>query len=272
MDGGEATALLAGAGVDLAPADVDRLVARTEGWPAGLYLAALAMNAGSPHLAVASSVTGTERFIAEYLRSEFLDRVSRSDVLFLTRASILDRMSGPLCDQTVGRTGSSRVLHRLEQRNLLVIPMDRDGEWYRYHHLFRELLYGELMRREPETVGELHLRAASWYEANHLPEAALEHAQHAGDVEGVARLVLALANPVWGSGRLDTVLRWMSWFEDRELIVEQPGVAVHGALILALVGNAPDAERWANAALRTTRTGTLSDGNTLEGTLAYCGR
>ena len=157
MDGGEATALLAGAGVDLAPADVDRLVARTEGWPAGLYLAALAMNAGSPHLAVASSVTGTERFIAEYLRSEFLDRVSRSDVVFLTRASILDRMSGPLCDQTVGRTGSSRVLHRLEQRNLLVIPMDRDGEWYRYHHLFRELLYGELMRREPETIGELHL-------------------------------------------------------------------------------------------------------------------
>ena len=150
--------MLAGAGVDLAPGDVDRLVARTEGWPAGLYLAALAMNAGSPHLAAASSVTGTERFIAEYLRSEFLDRVSRSDVLFLTRASILDRMCGPLCDQTVGRTGSSRVLHRLEQRNLLVIPMDRDGEWYRYHHLFRELLHGELMRREPETIGDLHLR------------------------------------------------------------------------------------------------------------------
>ena len=127
---------------------------RTEGWPTGLYLAALAMNAGSPHLAAASSFSGTDRFVAEYLRSEFLDRVSRSDVLFLTRTSILDRMCGPLCDATVGRTGSSRVLQRLEQRNLLVIPIDRDSEWYRYHHLFGELLHAELMRREPEMVRE----------------------------------------------------------------------------------------------------------------------
>ena len=269
MDAGEAAALLAGAGVDLAPADVDRLVARTEGWPAGLYLAALAVNAGGPHLAAASSVTGTERFIAEYLRSEFLDRVSRSDVLFLTRTSILDRMCAPLCDATVGRTGSGRVLQRLEQRNLLVIPMDRDGEWYRYHHLFGELLRGELLRREPEMINELHLRAASWYEANGLPEAGLEHVERAGDVERAARLVLTLANPGWASGRLDTVLRWMQWFADNDLIEKQPAVAVHGALIFALVGKVADAERWAAAAQRTTRTGALSDGNTMEATLAY---
>ena len=242
---------------------------RTEGWPTGLYLAALAMNAGSPHLAAASSFSGTDRFVAEYLRSEFLDRVSRSDVLFLTRTSILDRMCGPLCDATVGRTGSSRVLQRLEQRNLLVIPIDRDSEWYRYHHLFGELLHAELMRREPEMVRELHLRAAAWYEANNLPEAAVEHAQRAADADLAARLVLTLANPVWASGRLDTVLRWMQWFADHELMEEQPAVAVHGALLLALVGNAPAAERWADAAQHTTRTGTLSDGNTMEGTLAY---
>ena len=269
MDATQARALLDGAGVAVSDVDVERLVVRTEGWPAGLYLAALAMNAGSPHLAVASTFSGTDRFVAEYLRSEFLDRVSRADVLFLTRASILDRMCGSLCDETVGRTGSSRVLHRLEQRNLLVIPMDRDGEWYRFHHLFRELLHAELLRREPEMVRELHLRAASWYEANGLQEAAIAHAQRAGDVERVARLVLTLANPVWASGRLDTVLRWMQWFSDNELIEEQPAVAVHGALIFALVGNAADAERWAAAAQRTTRTGILSDGNTMEGTVAY---
>ena len=269
MDATQARALLDDAGVHLSDVDVERLVARTEGWPTGLYLAALAMNAGSPHLAAASSFSGTDRFVAEYLRSEFLDRVSRSDVLFLTRTSILDRMCGPLCDATVGRTGSSRVLQRLEQRNLLVIPIDRDSEWYRYHHLFGELLHAELMRREPETVRELHLRAAEWYEANNLPEAAVEHAQRAADADLAARLVLTLANPVWASGRLDTVLRWMQWFADHELMEEQPAVAVHGALLLALVGDAPAAERWADAAQHTTRTGTLSDGNTMEGTLAY---
>ena len=150
-------------------------------------------------------------------------RVSRADVSFLTRTSILDRMSGPLCDVTVGGKGSSRVLDRLERRNLLVIPLDRRGEWYRYHHLFRELLHAELMRREPDMVPELHTRAAAWYEANNLPEAAIEHAQHAGDADRVARLVLKVANPVWASGRMDTVLRWMEWFSANDLIEQPPG-------------------------------------------------
>ena len=126
MDRPAARSLLAGAGVaGLSDPEVDHLVRRTEGWPAGLYLASLAINAGSSHLAVTSTFTGDDRFMADYLRSEFLDRVSRADVSFLTRTSILDRMTGPLCDATVGRTGSSRVLRRLEQRNLLVLPLDR---------------------------------------------------------------------------------------------------------------------------------------------------
>ena len=213
--------------------------------------------------------TGDDRFIGDYLRSEFLQRVSRADVSFLTRTSILDRMSGPLCDVTAGRTGSSRVLDRLERRNLLVLPLDRRGDWYRYHPLFRELLHAELTRREPDIVPELHSRAAAWYEANDLPESAIEHAQHAGDADRVARLVLKVANPVWASGRLDTVLRWMEWFTANELIETQPAVAVHGALIYALIGRAGDAERWARAAERTTFSGTLADGNTMESTLAY---
>ncbi len=157
---------------------------------------------------------------------------------FLTRTSILERLTGPLCDEIVGRSGSSRLLRRLERRNLLVLPLDRTGGWYRYHHLFRELLHAELMRREPEMVTELHTRAASWYEANDLPEAAIDHAQTAGDDERVARLMLRIANPVWASGRLDTVLRWMEWFSDHGLLERQPAVAVHGALIFALVGQA----------------------------------
>src|SRR5262249_15717262 len=153
---------------ELDDVDVDELVERTEGWPAGLYLAALAMNAGGARSDVGSVAAGDDRFIADYLRSEFLDRASRADVAFLTRSSILDRLTGALCDVTVGRRESCRVLDRLERRNLLVIPVDRRGEWYRYHHMFRELLHAELVRREPEMIPELHARAASWYEANGL--------------------------------------------------------------------------------------------------------
>ena len=268
MSGPEAQSLLVGAGVAFAEDLADELVDRTEGWPAGLYLAALAINAGS-RVESSFRFTGDDRFIGDYLRSEFLQRVSRADVSFLTRTSILDRMSGPLCDVTAGRTGSSRVLDRLERRNLLVLPLDRRGEWYRYHHLFRELLHAELTQREPDMVPELHTRAAAWYEANNLPEAAIEHAQHAGDVDRVARLVLKVANPVWASGRLDTVLRWMEWFSANDLIESQPAIAVHGALIYALIGRAGDAERWARAAERTTFRGTLADGNTMESSLAY---
>ncbi len=264
----EARSLLVAAGIESAEDLADELIDRTEGWPAGLYLAALAINAGS-RVESTLRFTGDDRFIGDYLRSEFLQRVSRADVSFLTRTSILDRMSGPLCDVTAGRTGSGRVLDRLERRNLLVLPLDRRGDRYRYHPLFRELLYAELTRREPDIVPELHSRAAAWYEANDLPESAIEHAQHAGDADQVARLVLKVANPVWASGRLDTVLRWMEWFTANELIETQPAVAVHGALIYALIGRAGDAERWARAAERTTFGGTLADGNTMESSLAY---
>ncbi len=264
----EARSLLVGAGVASAEDRVDELIDRTEGWPAGLYLAALAINAGS-RVENTFRFTGDDRFIGDYLRSEFLHRLSRADVSFLTRTSVLDRLSGPLCDVTAGRKGSSRVLDRLERRNLLVLPLDHRGDWYRYHHLFRELLYAELMRREPDMVPELHSRAAAWYEASKLPEAAIEHAQQAGDADRVARLVLKVAHPVWASGRLDTVLRWMEWFSAHDLIGAQPAVAVHGALIYALIGRAGDAERWARAAERTTFSGTLADGNTMEGSLAY---
>ena len=144
MSDREAAALLGGAGVDAGAHDVDDLVQRTEGWPAGLYLAALAMRAGSPRAEAGFSVTGDDRFVGDYLRSELLDRVSRAEVAFLTRTSILDRMCGGLCDAVVGRTGSSRTLEQLESRNLLVVPLDRRREWYRYHHLFRELLHAEL--------------------------------------------------------------------------------------------------------------------------------
>jgi LuxR family maltose regulon positive regulatory protein len=269
MERAEARALLRGAGVDLTESAIETLVEHTEGWPVGLYLAALAVKAGSREVGVERTFTGDDRFMGDYLRTEILDRVSRTDATFLARTSILERLCGPLCDATVATKGSGRLLDRLARDNKLVIPLDRRGEWYRYHHLFRDLLRAELERREPETISELHGRAARWYQDHGYLEAAIDHAQLAADVDRVAELVLQVANPVWSSGRLETVLRWMEWFPANGRIEEHPAIALHGALIHALIGRAGDAERWANAAHRTTFDGVLSDGNSMAGSLAY---
>ncbi len=161
------------------------------------------------------------------------------------------------------------MLEELENRNLLVIPLDARREWYRYHHLFRELLLAELVRREPEVVPELHVRAAEWYEANGMPEAAIDHAQAAGDADRVARLMLVHVNHVWASGRSDTILRWLAWFDDQDVIREYPGIAVHGSLMFALAGRLRDAEHWATVAESSPATGVLDDGNTVEASVAY---
>ena len=207
--------------------------------------------------------------MVEYLGSELLSRLSEDEVSFLTRTSVLERMCGPLCDSMLGATGSAAILESFERSNLLLVALDRRAEWYRYHHLLRDLLGAELQRREPEIVPRLHLGAAAWYEANGLPELAIDHARQAGDPDRVARLVLDVMQPVWASGRVDTVLRWMEWFEHKNLIERYPAVAVHGALIFALLGRPAKAERWSAAAERSPPTGRLPDGSTMASYLAY---
>jgi LuxR family transcriptional regulator, maltose regulon positive regulatory protein len=265
----EAALLLKGAGADADEASIDDLLRRTEGWPVGLYIAALAMKSGTQQNEVGFTFTGDDIFMGDYLRSELLDRVSGEEASFLTRTSVLDRMCGPLCDAIVGERGSGRVLEQLESRNLLVVPLDRRREWYRYHHLLRELLQTELQRREPELVADLHFRAAAWFEANAMPEAAIEHAQAAGDYDRVARLVLELQQPVWASGRVETVQRWMEWLSDVTAAEHFGAIATHGSLIFALLGRPSEAERWAAAVERASPVGILPDGSTMEGTLAY---
>ena len=178
-------------------------------------------------------------------------------------------MCGPLCDVLVDGTSSARMLHRLERHNLLVVPLDRRGEWYRYHHLFRELLQAELRRNTPELVDDLHLLAAHWYEEHGMAEAAIDHATAAGDFENVARIVLEVMQGVWASGRVDTVRTWMELLDRRPGAPYYAAVAAHGALIFALLGNAREAERWVGVAESAPKIGTLPDGNTVVATLAY---
>jgi LuxR family maltose regulon positive regulatory protein len=156
-----------------------------------------------------------------------------------------------------------------EARNLLVVPLDRHREWYRYHRLLAELLRAELRRREPEAAQDLHFRAAVWFEANAMPQAAIGHAQAAGDYDRVARLILELQQPVWASGRIETVRRWMEWIRDVTSAEYYGAIAAHGSLIFALLGQAGEAERWMAAAERASSAGILPDGSTMEGTLAY---
>jgi LuxR family maltose regulon positive regulatory protein len=269
MDLAEADALIAGLGLDLAEASRQELLERTEGWATGLYLAALAMRAGTPQWETGFTFTGDDRYLGAYLRSEVLDRASDGERSFLIRTSVLDHLTGALCDATLDRTGSARVLEQLEGRNLLVVPLDRRREWYRYHNLFRRLLHAELRRREPGIVQDLHSRAAAWFETNGMPAAAIAHAQASGDTDQVAQMVLDLIQPVWASGRVGTVLRWMAWFEDRGVLERHPAIAVHGALIFALLGDAARTESWAAVAERAYPGGTLGDGSTMGGLLAY---
>lgn len=264
MDDDEARALLLGAGVTLSDSDLTSLVAQTEGWPVGLYLAALAYRAGAWRGSDAFSFTGDDRLMADYLRAELLDRIPRGRLQFLTRTSVLDRMSGPLCDAVLGASRSSSVLEALEQSNLLIVPLDRQRTWYRYHPLFRQLLAAELDRRELETVPDLHRRASRWCEEHDLPEMAIDHARAAGDVDEVARLVGDNVLGAYAAGHLETVRRWFDWFDERDLSGRYPAVAVLGAAVGALMGEPAAAERRAAVADRAPVDSPMPDGSSLE--------
>ena len=265
----EAHSLLMGAGVEADEASLRDLLQRTEGWPAGLYIATLAIKSGTRQSDAGFTFTGDDVYMGDYLRSELLAGISAEEASFLTRTSVLERMCGSLCDAILEKKESGTVLEQMEARNLLVLPLDRRREWYRYHRLLRDLLQSELRRQEPGLVADLHFRAAAWFEANSMPEQAIGHAQAAGDYDRVVRLILELQQPVWASGRVETVLRWMEWIRDGTSAEHYGAIAVHGSLIFALLGQPSEAERWAAAAERASSAGILPDGSTIEATLAY---
>jgi LuxR family transcriptional regulator, maltose regulon positive regulatory protein len=250
MDEPEARALLEQAGVRLDDAEVTELLDRTGGWPVGLYLASFGRPEEGMEDSAGVAVAGNGHPVAGRRPAGLLSRLSEPTMRFLTRTAVLDQLCGPLCDAVLGASGSQQVLESLAGSNQLLVAVDRRHRWYRYHQLLRELLLAELERREPELVPELHLRAADWYEGERLPELAVDHAQAAGDADRVARLVAAVAFPAYAGGRVETARRWFRWFEDQDLVERYPRVAVLGAQMEALLGDAPSAGRWAAAAER----------------------
>ena len=261
MNEAEARQLLSAAGLDLADDQVAELTERTEGWPAGLYLAALSIRDRGPRAMGPAPFSGSDRLVSDYLSSELLDYLPADDLRFLMRTAVLGSMSGRLCDEVLQRGDSAAILESYARSNLFVIPLDAQGEWYRYHHLFRELLRAVLMRAEPALVPELLARASAWCEANGKPETAIEYAQAAGDVNRAAWLIVGCGPSVYQSGRVTTAERWLSWLEANGALEQNTAVAILGALLAAAWGRPAEAERWADAAERGSPESNLPDGS-----------
>ena len=246
MSRAEAADLLGGVGVELSRARTSELVWLTEGWPGALYLAALAIRNGD--VTAAHPFSGTDRSMRDYLRAEVLDGLSRAERKLLARTSILDQVCGALADAVVGGSSANRLLDRLHRRNLLVVPLGGEDEWYRYHPLLRQALQAELRADAAGKEAGLHARAAAWYRARGDLQRAIDHAYLGGDAEGFGRLVLEAMQPVWASGEIDTVRSWMEQLGSRSPAPHTPAMIAHGALIFALLGRPGDAERWAAVA------------------------
>jgi LuxR family transcriptional regulator, maltose regulon positive regulatory protein len=224
----DGAAALREAGVDLDDSTADLLLAKTEGWPAGIYLAALAVRDHDNVAEAASRFTGEHRLVAEFLRDELVDGLPDDVVEFLVRSSVLEYLDGPGCDAVLNRSGSWSMLEELARSNLFVVPLDTTGEKFRYHHLFADKLRVRLRRREPEIERELHERASELFASRGQPNLAIEHARLAGDFARAAALLWQHAPIFIGTGRAATVERWLAPFTTEDLI-DHPTFAVIAA-------------------------------------------
>jgi LuxR family maltose regulon positive regulatory protein len=248
-------------GLRLPPDDVARLHDRTEGWPAALYLAALSIRGRPDAGSLIERFAGDDRFLVDYLTTEVLARLPQDLRSFLLRTSILRRFCGPLCDAVADRTGSAALLVTFERSNLLLVPLDTRREWYRYHHLFGELLYHELMASEPNALPALHSRASAWYRDAGLIVEAADHAIAGGDLESASELVARHYADFVDQGQLVTVTRWLEALPERA--ADDWLLCFAGAVVNAHAGRFDEAERWLELARRAppvVRNGQEPDG------------
>jgi LuxR family maltose regulon positive regulatory protein len=228
--------------------EVEDLADVTEGWPAALYLMGLSLgDTRFGRTATLSHLRQTQS-VVDYVRSEFLDGLDPDRAAFLTRTSVLSRLSGAMCDAVLGQTGSGRVLAGIARRNMLLIPLDQHGERFRYHHLLRQVLRTDLEESEPDGGRDLLRRAALWCEDRGLISESLEYAMELGDPELLGRLLEANAMTLHRHGRDASLLPWFAWFEDNDLLLRYPRLAILGAWLHAFQGRGPAARRWAEAA------------------------
>jgi LuxR family maltose regulon positive regulatory protein len=243
-------------GLHLPPEDIATLETRTEGWIAGLQLAALSMQGRDDVADFIRAFAGDDRYIVDYLAEEVLQRQSAQVRSFLLQTSILHRLTGPLCDVVTDQDGGKAMLEALERGNLFVVPLDDKRRWYRYHQLFADDLQARLLEEHPDQVPVLHGRASAWYERNGQPADAIHHALVATDFERVAGLVERVARAtIKRSNQSGRLLEWLKVVPD-DLVRARPVLSTYYAFALlgmgemdAAAARLSDAERWLDAPL-----------------------
>lgn len=232
----EARALLAQEHIVLDDDSVDLLMQRTEGWPAGLYLATLSLNGRADPAAFVRSFSGNNRFIGDYLTEEVLNRHSDDVREFITTISILDRFSADLCDRVADVSGSAALLHDLEHTNLFLVPLDDERRWYRFHHLFAAVARSELEISHPDDLPTLHARAATWFKDNAYVDEAIKHSIAADRSDIAADLIQGHWLQYVDAGRIATVLGWVDSIGEAPQDAE-PAASVTAAWLAALIGD-----------------------------------
>jgi LuxR family maltose regulon positive regulatory protein len=230
-------------GLNLSSESVAELETRTEGWIAGLQLAAISMQGRKEHTAFIKSFTGSHRLVLDYLIEEVLNRQTQNVQDFLLQTAILNRLTGSLCDAVTGQENSQAILEMLERANLFIVPLDGERRWYRYHHLFAELLRQRLGRTQPEKLPILHIRAGEWFYHQGLNREAIKHSLAGRDYEGAAELISAIAIHIIEQGEHTTVAGWINAIPE-EFVKGKPYLCVLHAWALQLAGQLETAEAY----------------------------
>jgi LuxR family transcriptional regulator, maltose regulon positive regulatory protein len=228
-------------GLKLSAEEIAELETRTEGWIAGLQMAALAMRDRANVPGFIEAFTGSHRYVLDYLVEEVVNHQLKGVRSFLLETSVLSRMSGPLCDAVTGRPDGQAMLEHLEHANLFVIPLDDERRWYRYHHLFADVLYVRLREAGVERPLELHRRASAWFERQDLAQEAIEHALAAADWQRASRLLVQFVPPFVFRGQLHTALAWLNALPDA-VVRANPTLSVYYAGISMYTNQLEDAE------------------------------
>ncbi len=246
--------------LQLSTLDIQLLETRTEGWAAGLQLAALSLQGRKDPSDFIRGFKGDHRYIADYLAEEVLNRQPEHLSNFLLQTSILGRLCGPLCDAVTDQENSRQVLNTLEKGNLFVIPLDDERCWYRYHHLFADLLQQRLRRKQGDLVSELHSQASQWFANNGFKSEAVDHALVAQDYVRAAQLIEEIAEIEWDRARESRLLQWVKKLPDKQ-IETNPTLCIFYARELFNNGYPEDAEAKLQAAEQILESTSISDVN-----------
>jgi LuxR family maltose regulon positive regulatory protein len=229
-------------GLDLSLEDITALERRTEGWIAGLQMAAISMQGRKDATSLIQSFTGSHRFILDYLVEEVLEQQPGDVQGFLLKTSVLARMTAPLCDLITDRDDSQEILEKLERANLFIIRLDEERRWYRYHELFADLLRHRLRQAQPEQLPTLHRRASEWYEQNGFQDEAIEHALRADDSQRAATLIEEHADAMWRRGEHEALRTALVGLPE-ELVLSRPHLSIFQTWYLFAGGQQRAAER-----------------------------